>query len=399
MGRQLIENLWPFFAFARLLGMFPYKRILTEDGVMELKPMAISWKFYWGLNACRWTLIASAITFVNIWIFSKTTRTFDQWNQCLVDYSGGQSVTNGFALLILFLAVNLESIFLQRGNFKMREKTCELSSQFKNFDSLYVDNPVWTVFGLFMATLFTTTLYAWQIGSTYQNCLDLSLINILPLPIIFGLVYFIGSIPLLVFLSITFDHFNGLSNEIKNLTVIIGQHKLNRNALNYVSNMIIRLEKIRSSLSYNLFCAMSCLLVEILVLSYQMSVLFFEYLKTKDWVLLLGAAINLLSAIRLLTSIWLINDRAQRVTNQVHQLKDYLQDTFISRKTNITVRFEGQNVPVAFMRDRIVGKLGNFTGFDGEGYFVFGKSFMTAFLALLVSYLFTLLHFRVSESH
>ena len=54
MGGQLIENLWPLFAFARLLGMFPYKRILTKHGTMELKP--ISQKIHWGLYACRWTL-------------------------------------------------------------------------------------------------------------------------------------------------------------------------------------------------------------------------------------------------------------------------------------------------------------------------------------------------------
>ena len=398
MGRQLIENLWPFFAFARLLGMFPYKRILTEDGAMELKPMAISRKFYWGINACRLTLIFSAMTFVNAWPFFGTTRTSDQVNQCLYDKNGGPSIFNGVVFLLYFLAINFEAFFLQRGNFKMREATCELSSQFKNFDSLYVKNPMWTVLGLLMATLLTITLAAIQYRWMYLECFGLSLIFALFFSIIYWLTYFIGSIPPFSFLVITLDHFNGLANEIKNLAVIIGQHRLNRTTLNYVSSMIIRLEKARSSLSYNLFWIIVCKLVLIVYLLYYIFAALIGYHKTNEEILLLAAANSLLVAIHMFTVIWFINDRAQRVTNQVHQLKDCLQDTFISGKTNINVRFEGQIVPLSFMRDRIVGKLGNFTGFDGEGYFVLGKSFMFTFVSLLVSYVTILMHFQLTES-
>ena len=149
MGRQLLENFWPFLGFARLLGMFPYTRILTEDGAMELKPMAISRKIFCGINACRWTLIISAMTFVSTWMGVNYSN--NQTIQCLVDKSGGTSVVHGLVFFFYFLVINLESSFLQKGNFKMREKTCELFSQFKNFDSLYVDNPIWTAFGLLMS--------------------------------------------------------------------------------------------------------------------------------------------------------------------------------------------------------------------------------------------------------
>ena len=395
MGRQLIEKLWPLFCFARLLGMFPYKRILTDNGMMELRP--ISKKIHWGLYAFKWTLTIVSTLFVTSWIFFK--RTYDQLSECLVGYNGGHSAINILALFLFLLFVTLEAILLQIGNYKLRGNVCELSSQFKIAvkpdDTL--STPIFIFIGFLMATLFTTTLYAFQLGWICHNCLDLSLINSLPLPIIHVLTYFIDAIPLFVFLAITLDLFNGLDNEIKNLTVLIGQHKLNRSTLNYVSNMIIRLEKVRSSLSFNLFCAMSCLLVEILVFLYQIPVLFFGYFKNNKGLLLLGATHNLLCAIRLLALIWFINYRAQMVTNQVHLLKDCLQETFISGKTNFNVRFEGQIVPVSFMKDCIVGKLGNFAGFDGKGYFVLGKSFTAKFIGILLYYVCILLKFHLSE--
>ena len=397
MGQQLIENLWPFFGFARLMGMFPYKRIMTENGMMELKPIS---KITYLLYGCiRWTLTTVSISLVTTWFFFKTTRTYDQWSQCLVDYNGGQSVTNQLALLFLLVFSTFTGILLQNGNFKIRANVCELSSQFKKtlqqHDSL--SSPIFTFIGSLFAKLFTTTLYTYQLVWICQNCLGFSLINALPLPIIYGLTHLIGSIPLFVFLAITLDHFNGLTNEIKNLTEIIVEHKLNRTTLYSFSNIIIRLEKVRSSLSSNLFWAISCLSVVILVFLYNTPAAIIGYLKTKEWILLFGAANSLLIAIRFLSLIWFINNHAQRVTNQVHQLKDCLQDTFISGKTNINVRFEGQIVPLSFMRDRIVGKLGNFSGFDGKGYFVLGKSFMTTFLGLLLTYFIILLNWKISE--
>ena len=110
MGQQLIENLWPFFGFARLLGMFPYKRILTENGMMELKPIS---KIHQGLYGCtRWMLTTVSISLVTTWFFFNTTRTYDQYSQCLADYNGGHSVTYVFALLFLMLFSNLTGILL-----------------------------------------------------------------------------------------------------------------------------------------------------------------------------------------------------------------------------------------------------------------------------------------------
>ena len=185
MGQQLIENLWPFFGFARLLGMFPYKRILTENGMMELKPIS---KIHQGLYGCtRWMLTTVSISLVTTWFFFNTTRTYDQYSQCLADYNGGHSVTYVFALLFLMLFSNLTGILLLKyGKIEMRENNvCELSPQFKKtlqqHDSL--SSPPFTFIVLLMAKFFTTTLYASQLGWICQNCFGFNLINVLPLPI------------------------------------------------------------------------------------------------------------------------------------------------------------------------------------------------------------------------
>ena len=49
------------------------------------------------------------------------------------------------------------------------------------------------------------------------------------------------------------------------------------------------------------------------------------------------------------------------------------------------------------MKDRIMDKMNYFNGFDGKGYFVLGKSFLTNLLTLLATYFVILLQFKMSE--
>ena len=61
------------------------------------------------------------------------------------------------------------------------------------------------------------------------------------------------------------------------------------------------------------------------------------------------------------------------------------------------VTFEDQTVPASFIKDRIVDKMNRFNGFDGNGYFVLGKSFVLNLKAVLATYFVILLQFKMSE--
>ena len=101
-------------------------------------------------------------------------------------------------------------------------------------------------------------------------------------------------------------------------------------------------------------------------------------------------------ALYYITLMWFFNARSQKVADMVHQLKEDLQDVYVPSE-NLMVIYEGQEVTASFMKNRIVDKLNEFKGFDGKGYFVLGKSFLTNFLAFCGTYFVILLQFKLSE--
>ena len=127
MGRQFLETLWPMLCFARLLGMFPCRRIWTDDGKMELNP--INWKFQGTLFACLYTLILILKMASYAWIFIKAEITIEGVTQCQHSLNGGESstidyLTTSIPWFVLYIGV----IVIQIGNFKMRQGLCEISS-------------------------------------------------------------------------------------------------------------------------------------------------------------------------------------------------------------------------------------------------------------------------------
>ena len=127
MGRQFLETLWPMLGFARLLGMFPCKRIRTEDGKIELKPM--NWKVQWALFACLYVVILGLTIASYAWIFFKAEITMEEVSHCQDNLGGGQSTMDIITVSILWLLMLIGALVIQIGNFKMRQGLCEMSSK------------------------------------------------------------------------------------------------------------------------------------------------------------------------------------------------------------------------------------------------------------------------------
>ena len=394
MTKQFLETLWPVFGFARLLGMFPCKRKWNEDDIMELKP--INWKIQWILFFCAFIFMSIPGISLNVWNYLKSEKNSEEIIECMKNLQGGDSVLDLSTFLVLFLATCLVINLTQYMNFKMRHGLCELSFQL-NKASLKEDSPLipfLIVCGTFIPLPLTFSCW---FGWLTQKCFSLDWIDVLPIFIFSGLQFVLQNIPLFVFFGLTLECFSGLSNKIKRLNFEIKElHKLNLVFMDRILDVAKNLENVRALLSNGLFVVMTVSSIEILVMLYLVPANFINYAKSKESFALLGAGNVLAYAICFCTFLWFYNIRAQRVTNLVHQLKDNLQDIYVAEPSFMAM-YEGQVVPASFMKDRITDKLNNFAGFDGKGYFVLGKSFLTNFLTFCATYFVILLQFKLSE--
>ena len=95
--------------------------------------------------------------------------------------------------------------------------------------------------------------------------------------------------------------------------------------------------------------------------------------------------------------LYFINIWSQKVTNQVQELKGQLQKIFIPHDSGV-MEFDKHLVPISFVKKYVEEKLEEFHGFDGNGYFILGKSFLKNLLTFIATYFVILMQFRLSQS-
>ena len=170
MVKHFLETLWPVFGFARIIGMFPCKRKLNEDGTMEMKPM--NWKVQWLLFGLTYFLIAIPAVSWNVWNYLKSGRTIEEIFQCQKDLAGGESILDLLTFILIMVLMSLVVNVTQYRNFKMRHELCELSLQLSKTsqdDSPLI--PFLIVSGLFLPLYVT---FSWWQGYFTRQCFGLS---------------------------------------------------------------------------------------------------------------------------------------------------------------------------------------------------------------------------------
>ena len=75
----------------------------------------------------RFTASIVSVISVNVWNHSNSEKTYEEIVQCQADLSGGVSVLDFLASMIIMPVNGLAIIVIQFRNFKMRESLCELS--------------------------------------------------------------------------------------------------------------------------------------------------------------------------------------------------------------------------------------------------------------------------------
>ena len=276
----------------------------------------------------------------------------------------------------------------------MRESLCELSVHLNRNTDKSLGILFLVVFGLSFPPLVT---FSWFSGWFIQECYTPKWTVIAPTIAFNGLSLLFGNIPLLVFFALALECFAGLSSEITQVNALLEQRKLTYALLSGSLRIIKTMEKSRSLLSFNFFWMLTNSSIEILVLLYLVPAHFINYSKSHESITLLNAAFTILYAIYYCSLMIIINIRAQRVTDRLRRLKSDLQDIYQVPDKDFMVTYEYQTVTASFMKDRIVDKMNDFSGFDGRGYFVLGKSFLLSFLSFCATYFVILLQFKLSE--
>ena len=190
----------------------------------------------------RFTASIVSVISVNVWNHSNSEKTYEKIVQCQVDLSGGVSVLDFLASMIIMPLNGLAIIVIQFGNFKMRESLCELSVHLNRNTDKSLGILFLVVFGLSFPPLVT---FSWFSGWFIQECYTPKWTVIAPTIAFNGLSLLFGNIPLLVFFALALECFAGLSSEITQVNALL-----------------------RSLLSFNFFWMLTNSSIEILFLLY-----------------------------------------------------------------------------------------------------------------------------------
>ena len=326
MVQHFLATLWPVFGFARILGMFPCKRKWNEDGTMELKP--INWKVQWLFYGCSMFLVWTSMPATIIWLYFNTEKSIEEIQQCYKDmHGGGDSVIDLLSVLFLVILGGLLATLIQYGNFKMRDALCDLSLMLDSISGH--ESPLVTF--LIVSVLFVPPIIcnSFVFGWSLVECLNLDLIGVVPTLFSFFLLNFVGYLPLLVFFALTLESFTAITFTTQKLRQQLDHSKLTIETIGNVLKVTRALDDISAMLSRNIFCVMTVISMDILVMLFIVPANFINYSNTGKLITLVVAGDMLMFAICFCTLMWFFNIRAQRVTDLVHQTKEDLQDIYV----------------------------------------------------------------------
>ena len=348
-------------------------------------------KVQWILYGCLSIIIIISSLSVSTWNYLRSEKTYEEVTQCQDEKSGGSKM-DFYSFIVVMLLNGLVVITIQYGNFKMRDGLCEAFYELEANPEGSLLVPFFTACGLLAPSMLMFPLFTvWS----PRDCLSLRWTDLIPSFIFNGIQILHLYIPMLVFLAISLEYFGCLTFKMFQVKILLKQRKLNQFLLNCTLNMVITLEKSAAQLSFNFFWIMATVSVQILVLLYLVPANFINYSKVNEPILLFNSVMTLLNDVYFCSLMWIINIRAQKVTDLVHQVKEEFQDIYPD--DDLMVSYECQTLPASFMRDRIIQKMNKFTGFDGKGYFILGKSFLKGFLSFCLTYFVILLQFKLSE--
>ena len=394
MERHLLDLFWPVFCIGQYVGFFPCKRIKDPvNGKITLRP--INGKIQWTIYTCT-MILSNAGSLVSATILFTSPQGYENLVKCIGNDGANHNVMEVSSAMVSIGLIYGIGFIVQWETFKAKFDLCQLSNYADGNISRSSQDDfkiLWPFSVITLLTLVFVSISSLLITFIHIDCLSIHWIGSILTVFSHFMSLVIFGYPIFVFLALVLEINLMVSSQCKQY------QQFDQHGLKKIVDFIDYLEISKKLLSPNYFYVTTFLSIEILILlfmiiSQMLMRMGIEFIKPMFALVLIENGIYLSS---ISFYLYYINIWSQKVTNQVQELKGQLQKIFIPHDSGV-MEFDKHLVPISFVKKYVEEKLEEFHGFDGNGYFILGKSFLKNLLTFIATYFVILMQFRLSQS-
>ena len=388
----LFETFQPFLTWNRIIGIFPCKKVKNDDGTISLVPInkavrflcfGLHWSIILALSASCWHFVLQR-SGLNIFHFARTF------------HPKGKSIDTALDVYIeqinIFMSMLVGLFLLVEIHLKAKDICAfhqAVSRSYKHNETEY-KNVRWTwmkyttVLSIF--NLLFVLLFAYAIASKFQVSLHLDSTNtwLVATAIFlfwgfffetqFGFYLIFGECVLTIYTWTTAlkDGFDENSHVLLQNT-----HELSK-CLKMTSKLFSRCN----------FYGMLIWLVNMIFIEYRIFSIWFSNEKNAMY-----ASAYVFMGLQQVFFVVNLNVASQVITEMVQVLGKKIKQT---NMTEMKIEWNGQWESTSFVKEIVIEDLQEFQGFEGEGYFTLGKSFLSSIVTNFLTYFIILIQLKLT---
>ena len=392
------KTFWPLLVWFRIIGIFPCKKVKKEDGSVSLVP--VNWKIRL-LSFTIWNCLILTAVFTCMVIVTNNVdvsllsffRPFHISQKSTIDAFLDAWIEQANIVLLMVVGT-----FLGLEIHRKAKEICALYDTLSRHYPISLHNEitrcrrdikrksVMSIIDLTICNIIFVLLFSYAIACKFKVNFNLDSTN--TWLVVFGVLIFWSTFYLSQFgFYMTFGEF---ILALYNWTVSLkdnfdeNSHELLQNAQE-LSSCLRMVSKLFSRCN---FYGMLVWLVNLILIVYRITSLLFS--DEKD---VIYALAYVFMALQHLHFVHNLNCASQNMINFVQDLRKTIKHT---NMTEMKVEWNGKWESTSFAKDNVVENLHEFQGFEGEGYFNLGKSFLSSIVTNFLTYLIILIQLKLT---
>ena len=392
----LFEFFWFWLSKSKIIGLFPCKKVIKEDGQVQLVPR--SGIIHWLSHI---TFHAIVMAFYTICIYVVMRRADLSLGELYYIVSGQENsvadiLDRSIEMITTFFVFTGSSImaielFLKRKDLCTLYQVVVQNYRHNEKQKILIGrNGKITIMILIFVNWTLAFLFAFTIGKIFATYLNLDLIN----KVLIGVSSFL-------FMSVIylaqFTFFITFGEYIQTLAIWIVALKEDFNNNGYEllqnANQLAKALKMLSELfSRCNFAGMLIWMVNLILITYRINSFFIKIGGFDSEDLLMVFSYGFM-ALQHGIVIQFLNLASQTMVDLTNDLKMAVKHTNM-KVTNIVWndKFESS----VFAKDIVLDNLEDFQGFEAQGYFTLGKSFLSSIVSIFLTYVIILMQLKLT---
>ena len=393
-GRNfLFEDIWPFLKLSQIIGIFPYKKIHEENGIVRLVPMN---KWLSGLRVVL-TFLLYAVALIVTLLFSNFD--FEKMKDLVSKTLDGSTTSTGMVYNFGILTpIMISCLFLLTfGNYRKKWQefylTLNESNLFLNSKSM---NKFFTVplilfyygYSLFALLMVANILKQNDIVKTFfsvQVVIGLFLCSVINF-----MIYFLPTTCFLVIFKSLVTKFRSCIDNLKSSEY----WKTKRFPYQWakeVLELINMIELTSDLLSFQCFVLITQFVIIFIGTIYN--IVHISISDEKNFFLRISPQISY--GVVAFIIFYMLNFSSEEIKDKIQELKKIVLVIEASDEQEFEV--DGMLHKESYARSLIAEKLGDFQGFDMGGFSKLGKPLLGSIATNTITYLIVLIQFKLSE--